>query len=208
MTRRVLNKSGITVCGIGFNDGKYPTYAYGKKLKEYKAWEDMLYRCTEKEWVKHPNYIGTTCSENFKLYSFFYEWCQTQIGFGVVDEKGRKWQLDKDLLSGDGKVYSEDVCVFVPQRVNKLLTKRDNDRGELPIGVHLDRQAKNKKYRSMCNDLDVRKSLGRFPTKEEAFQAYKIFKEALIKRVAHEYKLVLDYRVYLALISYEVNIND
>jgi hypothetical protein len=43
---------------------------------------------------------------------------------------------------------------------------------------------------------------------QEAFSAYKVFKEALIKQVAEKYKLQLDPRAYKALLNYEVNIND
>ena len=52
------------------------------------------------------------------------------------------------------------------------------------------------------------KYIGRFNTPQEAFLAYKTFKEALIKEVANEYKEQLDSRVYEALMNYEVNEND
>ena len=58
-------------------------------------------------------------------------------------------------------------------------------------------------------DRDGKKRfLGCFNTPQEAFQAYKTFKEALIKEVANEYKEQLDSRVYEALMNYEVNEND
>ena len=52
------------------------------------------------------------------------------------------------------------------------------------------------------------KYLGLFLTKEEAFITYKTFKEQLIKDVANDYKLLLDDRLYQALIDYNVSIND
>ena len=61
------------VCGIGENSGKYAaTDVDNKTVKEYRAWMNMLLRCTEKWWGKDKCYTGTTCSENFKSYSFFY----------------------------------------------------------------------------------------------------------------------------------------
>jgi len=194
------------VFGIGVNDGKYPTQIGGKAFKEYSLWIDMLYRCTQKYWDKFPTYIGVTCSENFKSYSYFYEWCQKQIGFGNKDENGERWNLDKDILVKGSKLYSEYVCVFVPQRINSLLIKRDTCRGEWPVGVVWDKGAK--KFRASCSKGGKRQNLGRFNTPQEAFQAYKTFKETVIKQVAEEYKHQLDVSVYEALTNYEVNEND
>lgn len=195
------------VCQFGFNDKKYPSYNGESLLKEYEIWKSMLKRCTEKEWARHPTYTGTTCSENFKSYSFFYEWCNRQIGFNSRDEKGVRWCLDKDILVEGNRHYSEDTCVFVPQRINKLLVKHLARRGDYPIGVVY--HPKRGKFSARCkNGFGETKCLGTYNTKEEAFKAYKIYKECLIKQTADEYKEQLDYKVYQALLSYEVDYSD
>ena len=202
-----MNKSSGLVHGIGTNDGKYPIKKDDKLTREYDLWKSLLRRCTSKLWCEHPTYIGTTCSENFKSYTLFYEWCSKQVGFRNIDEKGNSWQIDKDILIKGNKVYSEDTCVFVPQRINVLLTKRNTKRGELPIGVCWDNIARM--FLAQCNNgSGTSKNLGRFKTKEKAFQAYKTFKEALIKEVAEQYKSQIDPRAYKALINYEVSIDD
>ena len=87
------------VYGVGFNDKTRPANVDGKKVKEYELWKDMLRRCfSEKCQTLYPTYKGCNVSDNFLNYSYFYDWCQGQIGFGKVDDKGRYWQLDKDLL--------------------------------------------------------------------------------------------------------------
>ena len=195
------------VQGIGINGNKYPSFEGGKVSKEYNLWISMLHRCTEKFWTKNPAYIGVTCSDNFRNYTFFYEWCQLQVGFKSKDEKEKYWQLDKDLLLHDNNVYSEDTCIFIPQRINKLFTKNNATRGEWPIGVSWDKQTEM--FKAYCNNHSRRlKYLGYFHSAQEAFQAYKTFKEALIKQVADEYKTQLDIRVYEALMNYEVSEND
>ena len=202
-----MRNSNKLVRGIGVRGTLYPTKAHGKTLKEYSLWTDMLLRCTNKVLLKRPTYEGTACSESFKSYTFFYEWCNQQKGFNEKDKNGRKWNLDKDILVKGNKLYSEDTCVFVPHRINSLLIKRDACRGEWPVGVYW--QEKSGKFRARCGGWHGKlKHLGSFNTPQEAFLAYKTFKEALIKEVANEYKEQLDYRVYEALMNYEVNEND
>ena len=101
------------VYGKGINDRTRPTLADGKNVKEYDLWTGMLERCfSEKSQTRYPTYKSCSVSDNFLNYSFFYDWCQGQIGFGKVDEKGRSWCLDKDLLFIGNKTYSETTCVF------------------------------------------------------------------------------------------------
>jgi len=70
-------------------------------------------------------------------------------------------------------------------------------------------EKENNKFRARSRgEGNKRQHLGYFNTPQEAFQAYKTFKEDLIKQVANEYKEQLDCRVYEALMNYEVNEND
>ena len=202
-----MNKSDKLVHSVGINDNKYISWKEGATVREYIAWSSMLLRCKKKFWETNQAYIGCTVSENFKNYSFFYEWCNKQIGFKNKDESGKIWQLDKDLLIKDNKLYSEDTCVFIPSRLNSLLVKSDRSRGDFPIGVSWCKR--DNVFVSKCSNRARKQTrLGGFKTAQEAFQAYKTFKEALIKDVANEYKEQLDSRVYEALMNYEVNEND
>jgi hypothetical protein len=193
------------VHGIGVNEGLHPVTADGKITQEYVAWSSMLSRCSKKYQEKYPTYKGVTCSENFKSYSFFHEWCNKQAGFGNKDDNGRSWHLDKDILLRGNKVYSEDTCVFVPSRINLTLTKRQNLRGECFIGIYWCKGA----FTVQCrNNSDNPVYLGRFSDEKEAFLVYKTFKEKLIKEIADAYKCKIDERVYDILMAYEVNIKD
>ena len=70
--------------GVGFNDKTKPTWVDGKIVKEYALWQSMLKRCFSEKYQTHkPTYKGCNVSDNFLNYSFFYDWCQEQIGFGV-----------------------------------------------------------------------------------------------------------------------------
>lgn len=189
------------VHGVGINDRTYPAKIGGKHTKEYVLWKAMLGRCySEKVHVKKPTYIGCTVSDNFKNYTYFFEWCQVQIGFFEIG-----YQLDKDILSnGKDKIYSENTCVFLPNSINSLLLKSAAIRGNLPIGV----SKKGNNYRVRCNVNGSEKYLGTFSTPELAFNAYKTFKEAYIKELAEKYKDTIDSRAYQALLNHEVSIDD
>ena len=120
-----------SVYEVGIVGNKYPSRVNGVLTKEYVLWHSMLVRCySDKSKKKHPTYEGCEVSDNFKSYEYFYEWCHKQIGFGVEG-----FELDKDLLIKGNKVYSENVCVFLPQEINSLLVKSTASRGEYLIGV-------------------------------------------------------------------------
>ena len=191
-----------TVHGIGIT-GDSQVRVDGKHTKEYRLWNNMLKRCYSVGCQKvRPTYIDCSISENFRYLEYFKEWCNNQIGFNSVDEKGKPFALDKDILVKGNRVYNEDVCVFVPQEVNLLFTKRDKSRGEYPIGVSFH------KSRGMLTATLNNKYLGYFNTAEQAFQVYKTAKEAYIKEVANKWKDKIDPKVYEALMNYEVHIDD
>ena len=197
-----------SVYGIGILGTKYLASINGVQTKEYTLWNSMLQRCYSDTNVcdaykkKHPTYIDCEVSDNFKNYEYFYEWCNEQIGFG-----SEGWQLDKDLLIKGNKVYSENTCVFIPQEINSLLTKRTASRGEHLIGVCW-KKANKAFVATVRKNKGKQEHLGYFKTELEAFNAYKQAKESFIKEQANKWKGKIDDRAYEALMSYEVNIDD
>jgi len=203
----MTNSPNIVVRGVGINDGKFPTRSGDRNIKVYTQWQEMLRRCEEKYKEKRPTYSDCYVSESFKSYSFFYEWCHRQVGFGNKDDNGRFWHLDKDILVQGNKFYSEDTCCFVPQRINSLIVKSKVKPSSLYLGVT--KRKGTSKFLAQCKiGGGKRVYLGSYNTPLEAFLAYKTFKEKLIKQTAEEYKEQIDPRAYTALINYKVEIND
>ena len=192
-----------SVYGVGISGTKYLIRVNGILTKEYELWKSMLQRCYSTTLKKQrPTYIGCEVSDNFKSYEYFYEWCNNQIGFS-----NKKWHLDKDLLIKGNKVYNEDSCVFIPNDINLLLTKREALRGEHLIGVYWDKT--NKAFKAQVSkSKGKREHLGLFNTELEAFNAYKTAKEIYIKEQANKWKSQIDERAYNALMNYEVEITD
>lgn len=172
--------------------------------KEYSIWNGIRQRCyNENTRDKLPTYKDVEMSENFKFYSYFKEWCNQQVGF---NEYG--WQLDKDLLSKECKIYSEHTCVFVPPEINGFLLNGNSYRGDLPLGVILDKGAKKPRYRARLSKYGKYYCYGSYSNPTDAFYAYKQAKEDFAKELAEKWKAQIDPRVYNALMNYQVEITD
>ena len=192
-----------SVYGVGITGVKYPITINCVHTKEYDLWNGMLRRCYSNTLKKkYPTYIDCEVSDKFKSYEYFYEWCHKQIGFSNKD-----WNLDKDLLIKGNKVYSENSCVFIPKEINLMLIKCDASRGEHLIGVCWHKKD-NAFVAKVAKNKGKREYLGFFKTEIEAFNAYKQAKENFIKEQANKWKSQIDERAYLALINYEVHIDD
>ena len=200
---KVKDPYSPSVYGVGVLGTKYSPSINGVKTKEYMLWHSMLKRCYSDSFKKkQPTYEGCEVSDNFLHYEYFYEWCNKQIGF---DNEG--WHLDKDLLIKGNKVYSENTCVFIPKEINLLLVRHTPSRGKHPIGVYW-RNTKKAFVARVCKNKGVSEWLGCFTTEIEAFNAYKVAKEAFIKEQANEFKSQIDERAYNALMNYTVEITD
>ncbi len=191
------------VQGVGVNDWDSEVVLNGKSIREYELWSCMLKRCFSKSYKEQrPTYNKVTCCQEWLSLKSFIKDVSQMKGYDVDG-----WELDKDILVKGNKLYSKDTCCFVPLEVNSLLVKGNKLRGEWPIGVSFHKRDCKFKAQIRANGKE-RHHLGYFNTPEEAFQAYKVAKEAHIKAVAEKWKDQLDERVYQALLNYTVEITD
>ena len=179
-------------------------YSHKTHPKAYNHWHLMLNRVYDEKYkIKHPTYQNCTiCEEwhNFQNFAQWYEDNYYEVPNIIMD-------LDKDILIKGNKVYGPETCCFVPNNINKLFVKSNKARGQLPIGVH---KNKRNKYIAQCQNpiLNKKIGLGYYNTPEEAFLAYKEYKESLIKEIADMYIEYLPSNVYEAIYFYEVDEND
>ncbi len=171
------NKSSIAkrkpLFGVGVNDAHYTTQPIvnGEQIVDpaYRAWCNMLKRaCDQKFHEKQPTYVGVTVCEEWHSFSVFRTWWLLRSVEGC--------SLDKDLLAVGNKEYSPSACIYIPQWLNKFTVDSGASRGELPIGVCLDRFCG--KYKSECSNpiTGKRHNLGRFNTPEAAHDAWLNYK--------------------------------
>lgn len=206
---QVKNPYHPSIYGFGYvGKGKYKVSEDGKNTKAYQIWKDMLKRCYDPYYInKHLTYKDCFVCEEWHCFQNFSEWFYKN--YYEIEEQ--RMELDKDILCKGNKIYSPNTCIFVPRRINLLFCKSDAIRGKYPIGVSWAKA--NNKFRAQCQILDKdgkkkRKGLGYYDASDEAFLAYKTFKENYIKQVADEYKDLIPIELYDVMYKYEVEIND
>lgn len=149
------------VFGVGINDADYDV----RYCPYYSTWSDMLRRCYYEPYQKkYPTYVGCSVDETWKIFSRFKSWMEIQ------DWEGK--QLDKDLLVGGNKVYSENTCIFINGAINTLLAARPSKSG-LSRGVC---RKEGGRYMATCSG----KRLGVFNSEMEAHSAWQC---AIVDRI-------------------------
>lgn len=205
LSGHVKDRMYPSVHGVGFfGVGKYNSK---EDNRVYGLWSKMLMRCyNHNSKTKYPTYKDVSVCDEWHNFQNFAEWCYSQDYFNCKDEKGKSYQLDKDILVKGNKIYSPETCCFVPAYINTILLGSDKTRGIYPKGVSYRKD--NGKFGAQIQDgSGKQKNLGCFETQEEAFQAYKQDKESYIKEVAERWKGGVDPRVYKSLMNWTVEID-
>ena len=189
---------GVAYTGVGVHKLSSAT---NKNTVEYKTWHNMLGRCFIPKRMRGSYEGCTVCDEwlNFQNYAQWYKDNYYEVG-------NERMEIDKDILQKGNKIYSPEICVFVPQRINLLLINRRNYRGKTLLGT-----TRNKSGTFSANTVGSDEKsyrLGNFPTEIEAFNTYKEFRENVFKEVAENYKDKIPDSVYQALIHRKIDITD
>lgn len=147
-----MRKRTTLVYGVGINDSTHnlitTEYVNGKRKTVWlcpfgQCWKKMLERCYSRKFIsRNPTYDGCSVCEEWKLFSSFSAWMQSQ------DWQGK--QLDKDILNPGNKIYSPENCIFVSAKLNSFFTDRSADRGDWPIGVCLNKR--RGKFQGSCRN--------------------------------------------------------
>lgn len=175
------------VCGIGVNDADYTVKPLidGKRVicPFYKTWHNVLKRVSDEvRKESDSSYIGTTICDDWKYFSKFKAWMETQHWRGL--------QLDKDLVLRGNKEYGPENCVFVPSFVNTALHAKQE--GLYPLGVAMWNDQRKKCFVSQCSSKLKRSSkyLGYFSTVDEAHRAWQKAKIEGLNLIIDQYSLM------------------
>lgn len=199
----IRNPNFPVLFGVGFQGvGNYLQH----NVKAYDYWAKMLQRAYCPIYKsEHPSYEGVIVCEEWHNYQNFAKWVTGQVGYG-----SNGYNLDKDRLIKGNKVYSPNMCLLIPQELNKLVAAGSVRRGNSPVGTST-RPDLNGQYMARHSKTGSGRTetyLGLFPTAELAFYAYKEAKESYIKERTEFWKDSMDIKAYQALMKYEVLITD
>lgn len=185
------------MCGIGYRGSE----TVDCKSESYLKWHDMINRCYNAKFQeRQPQYKGCTVCEEWLNYSNFKVWYdQNKVA-------GMQLDLDKDILFKGNKVYSPETVAFVPHAINTLFLNGKKNRGDLPVGVHSDKE--KGKYRAEMSFMRRLIKLGTFDSAEAAFAKYKEYKENFIKDIAERYRDEIPDKVYQAMLNWKIEIDD
>ena len=135
---------------------------------------------------------------------------RSALGFGidlvVLSNDSVDLYNDKLIRSSQGALFKVKTVQKDIKEMISLLKKHNIK----VFGTSL----KNGKYRVQCHMINIetgeskKEHLGYYDTQEKAFEVYKQFKENYIKQVADYYKEHIPQKLYHAMYSYEVEIND
>jgi hypothetical protein len=164
-------------------DGKwlkfYTEEGVGYATRASVVWFNMKARCEDTRAYKARNAAYADTQNGFESFQHFAEWCQGEYGYRKRERNGFFWSLDKDLISIGNRVYSEDRCMFIPNRVNILFSGTRIER-EYPMGVCYYKPLN--KLRSQSHSANGTKThLGYFDCPEEAHLAYQKHKIEVFK---------------------------
>ncbi|MGP2601854.1 hypothetical protein [Serratia ureilytica] len=184
-----MGKHKELVNGIGKNDlkdiekqieiGLTPVL----QRKCYQAWKSRL----EAETVKKR----ATVSTEWLTYSNFARWW--------LDTHIDEFVIDKDWLVQGNKEYHPEKCVWVPTKINNLMSDGRKKATGLPKGVCIEKQ---KYYKARCR-VDGINEAKYFKTAIDAHRAWQLWKIQEINNVLREFAFDhrLDGRVIQRLIE-------
>lgn len=206
----VINPYYPSICGVGIKGAKYPASyidANGNTIhtKGYDTFKSMITRCYNSRYhIQQPTYSDVWCCEEWLNRDNFEDWLRSQSNYNKFLNGG--FALDKDILIKGNKIYSPDACCLVPQKINELFQNDKQKKDGLPKGV----KKHGDKYTAYCCVNSKNTYIGTYDIEQDAFNAYKTFKESLIKQMAKEEfdKENITKACYNAMINYKVETTD
>jgi hypothetical protein len=106
--------------------GEYKKTPYSKQA--FQLWHNVIKRCYSDKDLKGYKKYGVTVDDRWLCFANFLEDLPQLENFSLWLEGGKegreKYNLDKDFIVPGNKVYSREVCMFLPESLNKAFTSR------------------------------------------------------------------------------------
>lgn len=189
---------------------EYIEYENKAGAQARKAYESIKARCREtvdKDYVR-------SCYDKSTMWQVWLDNPQEFIKWYLLhyyECNGEEMDVDKDLFGDGSGMYHEDFCCLLPKGLNTLLanSKKHYEEGQtpdnvLPLGVRYN--SKTNKYHGEIQFTGAKEPiiLSEWDTAEEAFEEYKIMKQADILMVVAKYKKDIPDYIYDKFLTVEV----
>lgn len=186
-----------TIYGKGYiGDGKYQGSKKDGTDFVYGIWNNMLARNYDPyTQSKQPAYIGCSVCDEWLCFQNFADWYMNHQNYGLG------YNLDKDLLGRDNRVYSPETCTMLPPELNVMISGSTSSKNGMPLGVG----KIDKGYTARLNKgKEGREYLGYYKTAEEAHKVYVEAKERYVKNKALEWANRIEWKAFVALMNWTV----
>lgn len=202
-----LRTENITVEDLGYEQDYYTYYKVSNNVAR-NIYKGIYARCYgSNSLMVNKCYDGAFMCDKWRDDpESFEEW----YSMNYYECDGERMAVDKDLLYRGNREYSPEKCCLLPETINSALasaTKRRvlNTFSKMPLGVYYasGRDQYYAQIHPFGTDCKAVK-LHYWDTEMEAFNEYKMFKEAELKVLALRYRDKIPDEVFDALITYEV----
>ena len=200
----------------GFFPTTYTVMIGGKMCRRstrlYNCWTNMSQRCLEgsHQQRKIKSYVG--CTNTFKNYQKFAEFCYALPNFTCVDSKGNPYEIDKDVkgfLTKQSSLYSEETLCMLPKDINCFLTCVQRHNEALTRSTKGVIQKHGGKYsvrtQDVCGDGE-RKVMYRCESYQEAYDCLRNLKKVQASFLAEKYRNSIEQCVIDFLNSFDLDV--
>lgn len=176
-----------TICGIGYSGCEDADVL----SMSHHRWRGMIHRC-----LNHEDYVDVEVCQEWLNYSNFRIWWDSHY----YQIPGEQMDLDKDLFSGEKKLYSPETCCFLPHSVNVSLAMIGKSSNGLPGGVWRDNNRDSYGYQYF--DIEAEKwKKKRRKNLDDAIEGYYEGRRNYTEYVKQKYKDRLPHNVMSALLK-------
>ena len=138
----------------------------------HNSWKVMLRRV-----FVDNRYEDCLIQEEWLTYSNYYRWF-----ISTIPNSNQDYVVDKDILSKGVSCYSENTCLFVPKKINHLISKSPKKRSNFLIGTYLDKSKASISWQGYYT-VDGKRDMKNFPTE---YSAHSHWRRGCIKNIKTE----------------------
>ncbi len=187
-----------SAAGIGYIGYLKKDFTANRSILD--TWIKMIKRCYGPS-EKDKAYTDCSVCEDWHNFYNFHRWYDKQKVNGFY-QKG--YQIDKDILHPDVKVYSPEHCRLVPEEINSFTNNVhcDSRKSNLPTGVSW--KKRNNKYQvSIKSGYNTNKYLCLVSCPKEGYEIYKKEKLKSARKLADKWEGLVVPEIISALRNYK-----